>query len=182
MTKPGDPRNDRGIIFVTGVSGSGKSAVRAELLRRGLAAVGTDEERICAFHEVATGCVVVPEHGEWRTPEWQAAHTWRMVADRVEQVAESAREKPVFLCGTASNEYDFWHLYSEAFSLCVDEDTLRQRVASRDDHDFGQLPHQLAAILSWREAKQECDLQRGAIRIDATRPLSAVVDEILERF
>jgi hypothetical protein len=168
-----------GLIFVTGVCGAGKSAVRAELRLRGLAAVGTDEEQICAFHD-ETGRVAVPVEGEWRTPEWQQTHHWSMVPDRVDALARSARDETVFLCGTASNEYDFADRYGLVISLAIDEATLRERVTTRTDNDFGHLGHQLEAILSWRGPKQDNDMAMGAVAIDATRPLPAVVDEIVE--
>jgi hypothetical protein len=172
-----------GLVYLTGVSGAGKSACLAELRRRGLTALGTDEDELCAFHELSTGRVVKPVLGEWRSPAWQATHSWSMVGSRVEDLARSARDRLVFLCGAAHNDREFWSVFEKVLLLWVDEDTLLQRVAARaaspDDHDFGRSTEQLQAILAWRVPKQLGDLALGAVRIDANRSLTEVVDEVV---
>jgi dephospho-CoA kinase len=42
-------------IYITGISGSGKSTVRSELIRRGYEAYGTDEDGLAAFYHHETG-------------------------------------------------------------------------------------------------------------------------------
>jgi dephospho-CoA kinase len=170
-----------GLVYVTGVSGAGKSSCLAELRQRGLTALGTDEDQLCAFHDLSTGQVVERTPGDSR-PDWEA-NAWSMIASRVEDLARSARDELVFLCGAAHNDREFWSLFDKVLLLWVDEGTLRRRVAARAaslrDHDFGRSPDQLRAILSWRAPKQERDLALGAVRIDATRPLADVVDEVV---
>jgi len=64
------------LIYITGISGSGKSAVRDELLRRGFEVHGTDENDIAAFYNNGTGQVAERlNRAEDRTPEWRAQHT-----------------------------------------------------------------------------------------------------------
>jgi predicted ATPase len=43
------------LVFVTGISGAGKSAVLPELRRRGYLAYSTDEDRLCRWFENDTG-------------------------------------------------------------------------------------------------------------------------------
>src|SRR5437899_9781387 len=64
------------LIYITGVSGSGKSAVRVELVKRGYKAFDTDEDRIAAFYNNETGGIVdKPKNAQDRSPEWYAHHT-----------------------------------------------------------------------------------------------------------
>ena len=64
--------------------------------------------------------------------------------------------------------------------LAIDEQTLRDRLASRTSNDFGKAPTELEAILSWHKVGETDYLRLGAAIIDATLPLHDVVDKVLE--
>lgn len=169
------------LIYITGISGSGKSEVRKELIKRGYEAHGTDEDGIAAFYDNSTGEVdnenaSDPNH---RTPEWRASHTWKVQRDEVEKLAEKAKDKPVFLCGVVANDNEVWDLFSKVFALVVDEDTLMHRITNRTENNFGQNPHELALIADWQKTAEDDYRKFGASIIDATQPLEQVVDQIV---
>lgn len=101
-----------------------------------------------------------------------------MSRERVEQLAAQAKDKPVFLCGSPSNADDMLDLYDKIICLVVDKDTLKARIASRTDHDFGKAPDELTSILGWHDAFQERYKKLGATMIDATKSLNEITDEI----
>ncbi len=102
------------------------------------------------------------------------------MTSKVAALVDRADDRLVFLCGSTANEDEVWHLFARVVYLAIDEQTLRDRLASRTCNDFGKSPTELEAILSWHQVG-EADYRRfGAVVIDATRPLHEVVDNILE--
>jgi hypothetical protein len=97
----------------------------------------------------------------------------------VDDLKERSNKKDIFLCGTAANEDEVWDLFDKVFALTVDESTLKHRIETRTDNDFGKVPHELEDILAWQKTA-ESDYERlGAKIISTTQPIETVVDEIL---
>jgi dephospho-CoA kinase len=171
------------LIYVTGISGSGKSEVLKELKARGYEAYGTDEDGISAFNNNETGVVLEnpPTEAEDRTPEWRAQYTWKMTRERVEKLAAQSEGKLVFLLGVAANENEVWDLFSGVVALVIDEETLKQRIAERTNNNFGKVPHELENILEWQSQAEENYKKFGVTMVDATKPIQGVVDEVIEQ-
>ena len=103
-----------------------------------------------------------------------------MVPSKVQALAARADGRLVFLCGSTANEHEVWHLFSRVIYLAIDEQTLRDRLASRRSNDFGKAPHELEAILSWHQVGEADYREFGAVVVDATLPLHEVVDQVLD--
>ena len=89
---------------VTGLSGTGKSAVLSELLARGYHGRGVDEDGYADWVSLVSG---TPDHYLRDDPAldfhaWQAAHTWVLSPRRISVLSRAAARLggPVFLCGT----------------------------------------------------------------------------------
>jgi thymidylate kinase len=168
-----------GLLFITGISGTGKSAVRAELRERGYEAYGTDEDGFAHWVNKESGAVALNDEAEFRSPEFLADNEWRVDPKLVRQLADRAMNQLIFLCGAVNNEEEVWNLFGGVILLSVDEATVRHRVATRTTNDFGKSAHELELVLGWQKCfdeDHECD---GAMVVDATRPIGVVVDEIL---
>lgn len=57
---------------------------------------------------------------------------------------------------------------------------MRRRLATRTNNDYGKAKHELAGILDANATWEAAYRDRGASIIDATRPLDAVVADVLE--
>jgi thymidylate kinase len=169
------------LIYITGISGSGKSEILKELKARGYKAYGTDEDGVSAFYDNETNELLEnpPTKANDRTPEWRARYTWKMSRQRVEELAREAQNKNVFLCGVAANENEVWDLFSKTLALVIDEETLRHRIATRTSNNFGQVPHELESILEWQESANDNYRKFGVTMIDATQSVDKVVDNVL---
>jgi len=168
------------LIYVTGISGAGKSAICDELNRRGHEAHDTDRDGNAVWVNRTTGAVTEMADATDRSrPGWLDDEEWRVVPQRVEALARRADGRLVFLCGSTANESEVWYLFSRVLYLLIDEETLRDRLATRTSNDFGKLAHELEAILSWRAIGAADHERWGAIGVDATRPLPDVVDEVV---
>lgn len=168
------------LIYVTGNSGVGKSSVRKELQKLGYEAHDTDEDGITSWRHKTTGELADrPTEERDRTNAWYEHHEWIMSRERVQELADRAINKTIFLCGAVSNTDEVLDLFGEVIYLAVDGDTLRKRLTTRTTNDFGKAPDELTNILGWHDWLEEQYKDRGAMMVDATRPLSDVVDDII---
>jgi AAA domain len=169
------------LIYVTGPTAAGKSTVRNELVRRGYEAHDTDEDGLASWYDSQTGQPVAYPRGAERGQDWIASgrYVFALSQERLERLAERAERQIIFLCGIASNDLDFAHLYSHVVCLTLEEETLKYRVATRTTNRFGKAPDEFALVLRNHKAAQEWYRSFGAIMIDAVQPLDVVVDEIV---
>lgn len=168
------------LIYIKGTPGSGKSAIRRELEKRGFEAHDADDKDMGGPYNNANNERV--EYPYWPPkPEWFDEHSYRLIAEAIQALHDKARDKTIFLCGTASNEDELWHLFDTVLFLDIDEATLKNRIATRTDNDYGKTPHELELIMEkYRADIKKRDLP-GVITIDATQPLDVVIQGILDK-
>lgn len=173
------------LVYLTGISGSGKSSVIRELQARGYEAHGVDEMGYADWVDRKTGEIIPFPEDESSVDihEWYKKHSWVLSKDRISKLKQQAdtNDTLIFLAGVADGEDKVWDYFDKVFVLNVDEATIRQRIANRTDNDFGKTPDEMAAILRWLEGYEERYRTYGAVIIDTTQPLDGVVDEILRR-
>jgi len=171
------------LIYITGISGSGKSAVLKELKNRGYEAYGTDEDGISAFFDNATNEILdnPPNQSEQRTPEWRSQYTWKMRKELVEDLSKKANNKDIYIIGVAANEGEVWDYFDVVMALVIDEETLKKRLAQRTDNNFGKADHELQQILDWQRNTNDAYKKFGHITIDATQPIGDVADEVINK-
>ena len=167
------------LVWLTGVPGVGKSTVRRELVRRGEIAHDADEDGFRVLLDRATGLAVDDPGRCRRPPGWNETHWYPMARDRVESLRRAAEHDVVFLAGSVPNEVEVWDLFDLVLCLVVDNETLRHRLESRTDNDFGKDPPVRDALLGWNAASAQDYKRFGATLIDATRPLKDVVDDVV---
>lgn len=171
------------LFYVTGLSGTGKSAVRGELQARGYYARGVDEDGYADWvNRVSGRADAFPRDDPgFDFHAWYRAHEWVLSEKRIGILSRAAARlgQPVFLCGVASGDGSVWHLFDKVLALVADGPTIQRRIAARTDNEFGQAPEELAALLRWQDGYEAAYRGYGAVIIDAARPLGDVVDEIL---
>ncbi|MFI1510580.1 hypothetical protein [Streptomyces sp. NPDC020597] len=167
------------LVWVTGNSGAGKSTVCAALRERGHVALDADEDGFSRWIDRAEGEAVmdlphpVPEG-------WLDRYGWVIVRERVETLVEESRFRIAFLCGSAENEAEVRDLFDVIVCLVIKEDTLRHRLATRTTNAFGRHPEELAAALEWNPRMRAIYEGLGATIIDASEPLTEVVDSVID--
>ena len=145
-------------VLLTGMSGTGKSAVVLELAARGYKAVDLDEPE---WSEAA------PD-GEW---------VWR--EERVRHLLSTEDADVLFVAGCASNQVKFYHQFDEIILLSAPAEVIMARLATRTNNPFGKRPDELAQVLSDLE-ETEPKLRRVAgHEVDTSAPLEEVVAAIL---
>jgi dephospho-CoA kinase len=143
------------VVFVTGMSGTGKSSALAELARRGHRVVDTDD-------------------GDWI--DRGAEPLWR--EDRIEELLEENGDGTLFISGCVANQGTFYERFDAVVLLSAPADVILERVAVRETNDFGKSEAERDRILSDLETVEPL-LRRGATaEIDTRAPLGEVVDAL----
>ena len=163
--------------LIEGVSGSGKTAVCAELQRRGYQAIDGDRELVYRG-DPETGLPAAPET-DAPTAIWISEHhIWDV--EKVKALVANQDEAVTFFCGGSRNSSKFIELFDGVFVLEVDLDTSLRRIDERvalDPTDWGGTPAEREITVRMYHSKEA--LPQNGILIDATAPLARVVDEIL---
>lgn len=169
------------LIYITGPSGSGKSTIARELARRGYEAHDADKE-ICSWYNNETGeKVEYPKDASLRPPDWQSKHSFLMSEILLDKLLKKSGNDYIFVCGIAPNDLEIAPTYfDKVICLLIDEQTMVSRVSTRVNNKYGQAPDQLAIMQGWYQPTVEKYRNSGAIMIDATQPISCVIDDVLK--
>jgi dephospho-CoA kinase len=144
------------------MSGTGKSAVLAELARRGLRVVDTDYG---GYAEE------VPCSGPGGSEQ-----LWREY--RVEALLDGNDDGVLFISGCVSNQGKFYPRFDAVVLLSAPADVILERVARRESNAFGKRDAERERILA-DLANAEPRLRAGATaEIDTRAPLDEVVDAL----
>ncbi len=167
--------------LIEGGSGTGKTSVAEELQRRGYHVLHGDRE-LTYRGDPETGLPVdEPVHASERDQVvWQHEHhLWDV--GKVKSVMADHRSAISFFCGGSRNFSAFIELFDGVFVLEVDDlNTLYRRLderVARDPTDWGGTPEEQALVARLHRTNE--GVPAGGVAVDATRPLSLVVDEIL---
>lgn len=144
-------------ILVTGMSGTGKSTVLAELARRGFDTVDTDE---------GDWITVVDGEPLWREP-------------LIDELLSVTRTSHLIVAGTVANQGRFYDRFDAVVLLSAPVDVIVGRLRTRTTNDFGKSADERTRIL--RDiAEFEPVLRAGATHeVDTTRPETDVVESVL---
>jgi shikimate kinase len=154
-------------IFVTGMSGTGKSSALAELGRRGYRVVDTDDPGWREYHEF------VESSDDVRRGEW----LW--VEERITELLDSDDGRSLFVQGCVRNQSKFYDRFNAVVLLSAPSEVILDRIARRTTNDYGKTPVERAMILD-DLAKVEPLLRASCTHeLDASRPLAEVVADLV---
>ena len=166
------------LYFVTGISGSGKTSVARELIRRGYVAFDS-KVTPGIFHFVDTdGREASSIHLD--DPDWRAQYKWRLNTAKLDELlAQHSDQEFVFLCGRGDMKQHV-HRADKVFLLHIDEPTLLSRLNSPTrDNLFAKDTATQQRLARDLDHVQRIWTRAGATVIDATQPLEIVVGSIL---
>lgn len=165
--------------LIEGVSGTGKTSVATELQRRGYHVIHGDRELAYRGDPETGEPLDGSEHERFvlDVAFGHKHHLWN--ADKVKSLVADRSHPISFFCGGSRNFHQFIDQFDGVFVLDVDLDTLKRRLISRPEDEFGGKPGEREVVVRLHASKE--DIPKNATTIDATAPLASVVDEILSR-
>ena len=99
--------------------------------------------------------------------------------EKVRALVADQNHAATFFCGGSRNSDRFIGVFDEVFVLEIDLDTLNRRLAARPENEWGGTASEGESFARLQHETKE-GLPKNAIIIDATAPLSSVVDEFLK--
>ena len=149
-------------VLITGMSGTGKSTVLAELARRGHRVVDTD---LSTWSIEVTSPAGAGAEQLWRQDAMDA-----LLAQRIAGW--------LFVAGCASNQGSFYDRFDAVVLLSVPRDVMLQRIATRSTNHFGKRAHEQQRILADLEAVEPVLRATSTVEIVTTIPVTDVVDAV----
>ncbi|MBK8990011.1 MAG: AAA family ATPase [Chloroflexi bacterium] len=145
-------------VLLTGMSGTGKSSVIAEIRKRGFKAIDMDEPG-------------------WSEHDHDGNQQW--CEPRLQEAIDSASEAVLFISGCAENQVNFYPQFTDIILLSAPAEVLEERLRTRTNNLYGKRPEELEEIFSYLKTVEPL-LRRGATyEIETTIPLDQVVHEVL---
>jgi shikimate kinase len=138
------------------MSGTGKSSALAELGRRGFRTVDTDEPGW-----------TVGDRGEL----WDEARIAELLAE------EGAT---LYVSGTVSNQGRFYDRFNAVVLLSAPAEVLLDRISTRTTNPYGKSAEERELILEHLREVEPLLRATCTHEIDATQPLSEVVEQLVE--
>jgi broad-specificity NMP kinase len=116
------------IIFITGLSGVGKSTVLETLKGRGYHVVDTDY-----------GYIKEIINNDYRNVIWDQ--------DKIKALIESCQDSHLFISGCYENQGMFYHYFDQIVLLTTDLEVMLERVSLRCNNPYGKKIEEKNAII-----------------------------------
>ena len=145
-------------VLLTGMSGTGKSTLIAELAERGYKSVDLDE----------------PGWSEYNT-----AGNWAWREDRVDELLKVEDSEILFVSGCSESQTRFYPLFDHVILLSAPAEILVARLMTRTTNQYGKRPEELADVLHYLETVEPLLRRTASHEIDASAPLEAVLAAVL---
>jgi dephospho-CoA kinase len=142
------------------MSGTGKSTALAELERRGFQVAETDE----------------PPWSEWSDDD--GGYVWR--EDLIAELLSREDGPTLYVSGTVSNQGRFYPRFDAVVLLSAPAEVLVRRLEERTMNDYGKTSEERLLVLSQLAEVEPLLRATCTHEIDATRPASEVVAELVE--
>jgi shikimate kinase len=156
--------------LLTGMSGTGKSAVTCGLAARGYKAVDLDDPEWSEWIEVP---------GHPGVSAAQPGRDWVWREDRVRDLLATEDADALFLSGCASNQGKFYAQLDHIVLLTAPVPVMLERLATRTSNPYGKDPAEVAMVLQNTREVVPLLRRRATLEVDTSAPVEQVIETIL---
>ncbi len=163
-------------VFITAVSGVGKSAVVNKLVERGYTAYDADDRdlHLTRLEVKETGEPVAWPEGfvDWHYYSWNANE------DRLQELLAS--DDTVFVAGFLGNQEKLYHYFDKLIALTVNPEEHKRRLYARPQREVGDDELNNQRRLERYSMHMEKFKASGFVTVDNSGPIEKTVDYIQE--
>jgi dephospho-CoA kinase len=157
-------------VLITGMSGTGKSAVVRELIRRGYWAVDLDTPDWSEWVDVDPADQLTPAEGK----------DWIWQEDRVRALLSRQDRGLLFVSGCAENMQRLFPSIETIILLSAPAATIMERLEARSSDGYGSTDGERQKVGELIATIESLLRQSADHEIDSSGPTSCTVDEILK--
>jgi shikimate kinase len=157
-------------VLLTGMSGTGKSTVIAELAARGYKTVDTDYD---GWSEVVAVQASSGETGLGVGLD----QLWR--EDRIAELLATDDAEVLFVSGCAPNQSKFYGQFDHIVLLSAPAPVMTERLATRTDNPYGKDADELRRVLALKQTVEPMLRRAADLEIDTSVSPDQVVERIL---
>jgi dephospho-CoA kinase len=167
-------------IFITGVSGVGKTTTAEALEKIGFHYIDFDrkEGKIAHWKNKITGEIL-----HWQPGELDFFKNNKRICERetlVQLFNKYTGEDPIMVVGLVDNQSELLDLFDKVFLLHCDEEIFIKRIMDRTNNIFGKHESEQKMILRSYKDFEKKMIDNGAIEINTNKSTEEVVNEIIK--
>jgi len=165
--------------LITGISGSGKTAVSNGLREKGYSSYDIDDiPGLFTMFDKRTNQPLINQDNS--NLEQVKNMSWVCDVERLQHLMNEEKNDITFYCGNAENLSEIIPLFDKLILLKANDETIRQRLSTRTSNDFGKTTEIQDWILDSKEEWENNIKKMGAIVIDTNKDINQVIIEILK--
>lgn len=165
-------------FYITGIAGTGKSSIIAELNKRCIKALDIDTPEFCYWMN-KNGEKAKYENGVGK--KWIEKYDYLCDKGKLRTLLDSQKDNLVFIAGIADNQDEYLDWFDKVFILQCDQDVLLDRLINRDTNNFAKEKSEQEYVLNSYEEFVENLRKKGAIPINSAGTVQEVTDQILSQ-
>ena len=166
-------------IYITGISGTGKTTIAEELKKLGYHTISIDETAgLCSWRNRNTD-ERITGHVELNK-EFTDTHKWICDMELLKEHMGTDSEI-VFVLGMASNRDEIASLFDKVLLLQCKPEIFLHRLNTRTNNSFGKDESIQNDMLEWYESFENKMLKNGAISVNTDRSIDEVVDDVINK-
>ncbi len=166
----------RKIIYITGISGTGKTTLAKEFLERGNCTIDLDKFSHWEHKESR-------EINHWfpgASRDFLENHEWVCNLDALKKFFKEHKNENIFVFGIVDKEKEAFLLFDIIILLQISIETAFRRVDLRNDNVFGKGNTEKEWIKSWKNDFEKDLIAKGATPVSAEDKINVVVKNIVD--
>ncbi len=165
-------------IYITGVSGTGKTTLAKLLIKRGINAYSIDEiPGLCHWVNKINSQVV--DHEAKLDRAFINSHSW--ICDIKQLKNLISQQGLVVVLGLADNQNEFLPLFDKVILLQCRPETFLKRIIERKDNVFGQDETSQEYLRDFYKKFENKVLKNGAATINVEESIGNVIDKVIRK-
>ncbi len=151
-------------IYITGVSGTGKSTINKELDKRGIFNISIDAVKgLCSWQNKQTGEKV--EYHFDGDAAWFEKYDWTCDIEQLKKLMNVNKEL-VVVTGIAGNQNNYLPLFDKIFLLqCRQKTFIKRLVERKTDNLFGKNPTEQEFLINFYQGFEKDLISRGQSKL-----------------